>query len=77
MAVTNSESSKPKGLAEEISKIKTEKGIWWMPWYYEPKKDAVAGETPRGDGKRSLIRGYPNRATYALEECVPIIRGYN
>lgn len=31
--------------------IETDKGIWWMPWYYEPMKDAIAGETPRGDGK--------------------------
>ena len=34
-----------------IGIVKTDKGIWWMPWYYEPKKDAIAGDTPRGVGK--------------------------
>ncbi len=24
------------------------KGVWWMPWYQEAKKDAASGETPRG-----------------------------
>ena len=38
-------------------------------------KDAVAGETPRGDGKQSLIRGCPNGETYALEECMLLQRG--
>ena len=32
-------------------KIKTDKGIWWMPWYYEPMKDVTACEKPRGAGK--------------------------
>ncbi len=46
-----------------------------MPWYYEPKKDAVTGETPRGDGKQSLIRGCPNGETYMCEAHMPIYRG--
>ena len=33
------------------TKIKTEKGIWWMPRYYEPMKDVTACDKPRGDGK--------------------------
>jgi hypothetical protein len=32
-------------------RIKTVKGIWWMPWYYEPMKDVIACEKPRGAGK--------------------------
>ena len=54
---------------------KTEKGIRWMPWYYEPMKDVVTDETPRGAGKQALIRGCPNGETYAFEECMPICRG--
>ena len=55
--------------------IKTEKGIRWMPWYYEPMKDAVTGETPRGDGKQSLIRGCPNGETYICEAYMPLYCG--
>ena len=46
-----------------------------MPWYYEPMKDVVAGDTLRGDGKQSLIRRCPNGETYILEEYVSHIRG--
>ena len=28
------------------------KGIGWMPWYQEPKKDGVSAETPRGAANR-------------------------
>lgn len=57
-------------------KIKTDKGIRWMPWYYEPKKDAGAGETPRGSGKQLLIRGCPNGVTYIVEDNMSYVRGY-
>ncbi len=43
-----------------------------MPWQYEPTKDVAACEKPRGDGKQSLIRGYPNRATYMRDAHMPI-----
>lgn len=56
-------------------KIKTEKGIRWMPWYYEPMKDAVTGEMPRGAGKQALIRGCPNGETYMCEAHMPLYRG--
>lgn len=46
-----------------------------MPWQYEPMKDAAAGETPRGDGKQSLIRGCPNGETYTQEVRVLLCRG--
>ena len=46
-----------------------------MPWQYEPTKDAAAGETPRGDGKQSLIRGCPNGETYTQEVRVLLCRG--
>ena len=54
---------------------KTEKGIRWMPWYYEPMKDVVTDETPRGAGKQALIRGCPNGETYVCEAHMPIYRG--
>ena len=60
---------------EVLKELKQYKGIWWMPWQYEPMKDAEAGETPRGAGKQALIRGCPNGETYALEECMPLHRG--
>ncbi len=57
------------------NKNKTEKGIRWMPWYYEPMKDVVTDETPRGAGKQALIRGCLNGETYICEAYVPIYRG--
>jgi hypothetical protein len=49
-----------------------------MPRYYEPKKDAAAGETPRGGGKQPLIRGCPNGETHTCEARMLIYRGiYN
>lgn len=56
-------------------KIKTEKGIRWMPWYYEPMKDAVTSEMLRGGGKQPLIRRCPNGETYICEAYVPLYRG--
>lgn len=38
-------------LLTSVNKNKTEKGIRWMPWYYEPMKDVITDETPRGAGK--------------------------
>ncbi len=46
-----------------------------MPWYYEPMKDVVTDETPRGAGKQALIRGCPNGETYMCEAHMPIYRG--
>ena len=46
-----------------------------MPGYYEPKKDVVTDETPRGAGKQALIRGCLNGETYICEAYVPIYRG--
>ena len=32
-----------------IERIKKEKGIWWMPWRLEAKKDVALCEKLRGD----------------------------
>jgi hypothetical protein len=58
-----------------VNENKTEKGIRWMPWYYEPMKDVVTDETLRGAGKQALIRGCPNGETYMCEAHMPICRG--
>ena len=46
-----------------------------MPRQYEPTKDVVACDKPRGAGKQALIRGCPNGETHAPEGCMPICRG--
>ena len=57
----NLEETKEKTLAQG----QDNKGIWWMPWCQEAKKDAASGEMPRGvaSKRRSVdIRmGKPNR----------------
>ena len=40
------------------------KGIRWMTWHTEAKKDGVASEMLRGTGKRVLIRRYLNAETH-------------
>jgi hypothetical protein len=45
------------------------KGTGWMPWHQEPKKDVVACDKPRGVGKRTVIRGFPNGGTQP-QSCV-------
>ena len=40
------------------------KGIRWMTWCAEAKKDGVASEMLRGAGKRAVIRRYLNAATH-------------
>ena len=40
------------------------KGIRWMTWHTEAKKDGVASEMLRGAGKRAVIRRYLNAATH-------------
>ena len=39
------------------------KGIRWMTWHTEAKKDGVASEMLRGVGKQAVIRRYLNRET--------------
>ena len=34
-----------------------------MPWHWEPKKDVVICDKPRGVDKQTLIRGSPNGET--------------
>ena len=40
------------------------KGIRWMTWHTEAKKDGVASEMLRGVGKQTMIRRYLNAATH-------------
>ena len=39
------------------------KGVWWMSWHREAKKDVVACDKLREAGKRALIRRFPNEET--------------
>ena len=39
------------------------KGVWWMSWHREAKKDVVACDKLREAGKQALIRRCPNRET--------------
>ena len=39
------------------------KGIRWMSWHREAKKDVEACDKPRGAGKQALIRGFLNAET--------------
>ena len=39
------------------------KGAWWMSWHREATKDVVACDMLREDGKRALIRRFPNEET--------------
>ena len=49
--------------ASLFSVVEVCKGTGWMPWHQEPKKDVVACDMPRGVGKRTVIRGFPNGET--------------
>ena len=44
------------------------KRIWWMPWQSEAMKDVVACDKPRGVGKQTLIRGFPNGETHLSQD---------
>jgi hypothetical protein len=35
-----------------MSKLKYEKGIWWMPWRMEAMKDVLGCEKPGGAAKK-------------------------
>ena len=39
------------------------KGARGMPWHWEPMKDVVNCDKPRGAVSRRYIRGFPNGAT--------------
>jgi len=39
------------------------KGVWWMSWHREAKKDVVACDMLREAGKRALIRRFLNAET--------------
>ena len=37
-----------------------------MPWQLKAMKDVVACDKPRGVGKQTLIRGFPNGETHII-----------
>ena len=41
----------------------TLKGVWWMSWHREAKKDVVACDMLREAGKQALIRRFLNEET--------------
>ena len=43
------------------------KGIRWMPWHQEAKKDVAKLRKATGSRKQASIRGYPNRETVVDE----------
>ena len=55
---------------EEGQATKSARG---MPWHWEPKKDAVNCEKPRGAVSKRYIRGYPNGATRQMKVCQPVV----
>ena len=48
------------------------KGAGRMPWHWEPMKDVVSCDKPRGVTSRRYIRGFPNGAI-RMESCPCII----
>jgi len=42
-----------------------------MPWQLKAMKDVVACDMPRGVGKQTLIRGFPNGETHRLRTVSP------
>ena len=70
-SICNSCSDLRSGLRIKQSRIKRRikkrgqatKSARGMPWHWEPMKDAVNCEKPRGAVSRRYIRGYPNGAT--------------
>jgi hypothetical protein len=44
------------------------KSIWWMPRHKKAMKDVAACDKPRLGGKQPLIRGFPNGATFSVED---------
>ena len=57
----------PKAEAAQVTVIdkcgQALKGVWWMSWHREAKKDVVACDKLREAGKRALIRRFPNEET--------------
>ena len=45
-----------------------------MPWHWEPKKDVVNCDKPRGVVSRRYIRGFPNGATWQMKVCQHILK---
>ena len=44
-----------------------------MPWHWEPMKDVVNCDKPRGAVSRRYIRGFPNGATWQMKVCQRIV----
>ena len=48
----------------ERLKGQANKGAGRMPWHWEPMKDVISCDKPRGGAKYPLIRGSLNGATH-------------
>lgn len=44
------------------------KGIWWMPWYKKPMKDASSCDKLRGAAKKLFTRRSPNGKTHPVNQ---------
>src|SRR5215204_6187951 len=49
--------------AKETDEGLREKGAWWMPWRWRPRKDAATRRNALGRRWQPEIRGSPNGAT--------------
>ena len=54
-----------------IQEVKLTKGVRWMSWHREAKKDAAACDKLREAGKRALIRRFPNEETQCNDLALP------
>ena len=72
------ESSIQKGRSRHVGLYgQAQKCIWWMPRQLKAMKDVVACDKPRGVGKQTLIRGFPNGETHHLRVVfIPEFIGY-
>ena len=50
---------------------KATKSIRWMPWHLEAMKDVGNCDKLRGAVTQAIIRRFPNRKTYLIEDEIP------
>ena len=60
-------------LNRDIKKGQATKSARGMPWHWEPMKDVVNCDKPRGAVSRRYIRGFPNGATWQMKVCQRIV----
>ena len=52
-----------------LKKGQATKSARGMPWHWEPMKDVVNCDKPRGAVSKRYIRGFPNGATQQMKIC--------